>query len=139
MLSKKLLETIPQSIRTIRKLTSETLTESLTFQQMRILILVNEGQSQTQMAETLQVSHAAISKMISFLTNKRLIVCKAGEDRRTHVLQVTEKSKKILKETVRYVRSKLDVGIRELSPTEKDQLMKGLVILERVMKKVKEG
>lgn len=139
MLSKKLLETIPQSIRTIRKLTSETLTESLTFQQMRILILVNEGQSQTQMAETLQVSHAAISKMISFLTKKKLIVCKTGEDKRTHVLHVTVKSKKILKETVKYVSSKLDVGIRELSQTEKDQLMKGLLILERVMKKVKEG
>lgn len=138
MLSKKLLETIPKSIRTIRKLTSETLTESLTFQQMRILILINEGQSQSQMAETLQVSHAAISKMISFLTKKKLVVCKAGSDRRTHVLQVTPKSKVILKRTVNYVCSKLDIGINELSSDEKEQLMKGLLILDRVMTKVKE-
>ena len=138
MLSKKLLETIPKSIRTIRKLTSETLTESLTFQQMRILILINEGQSQSQMAETLQVSHAAISKMISFLTKKKLVLCNAGNDRRTHVLYVTPKSKVILKKAVNYVCSKLDVGINELSKDEKEQLMKGLLILDRVMTKVKE-
>lgn len=138
MLSRKLLETIPKSIRTIRKLTSETLTESLTFQQMRILILINEGQSQSQMAETLQVSHAAISKMISFLTKKKLVLCKVGSDRRTHVLHVTPKSKTILKKTVNHVCAKLDVGINELSKDEKEQLMKGLLILDRVMTKVKE-
>jgi DNA-binding MarR family transcriptional regulator len=138
MLSKKLLETIPKSIRTIRKLTSETLTESLTFQQMRILILINEGQSQSQMAETLQVSHAAISKMISSLTKKKFVLCKIGADRRTHVLHVTPKSKKILKKTVNYVCSKLDIGINDLSKDEKEQLMKGLLILDRVMTKVKE-
>lgn len=138
MLSKKLLETIPNSIRTIRRLASETLIESLTFEQMRILMLIDEGQSQSQMAETMQVSHAAISKMISFLTKKKLILCKIGEDRRTHVLQVTPKSKTILNKTVKYVCSKLDIGINDLSKDEKEQLMKGLLILDRVMTKVKE-
>lgn len=138
MLSKKLLESIPQSIRVIRKLSTESLAGSLTLQQMRVLNRINAGEGQTEIAESLQVSLAAISKMIGSLTRKKFIQSKAGVDRRTHVHTLTPKGKQTLDKITKYVSSKLDIGIAELNKDEKDQLINGLIILDRLMNKVKE-
>lgn len=138
MLSKKILETLPHSIRVIRKLSTESLGGALTLQQMRVLNRVSEGMGQTEIAENLQVSLAAISKMINSLTKKKFIQSKEGLDRRTHVLTLTPKGRQTLDKITNYVSSKLDIGITDLSKDEKDQLMKGLGVIEVLMKKVEE-
>jgi DNA-binding MarR family transcriptional regulator len=138
MLSEKLLDTLPYSIRTIRKLYSESLDGALTLQQIRVLTLISEGQGLTQIADTLQVSLAAVSKMVSSLSKKKIIISKEGVDRRTHVLTLTPQGKSSLEKIKKMVRAKLDVGINDLSKEESDQLIKGLSILEVLMKKFKE-
>lgn len=138
MLSKKLLESLPQSMRVIRKLSTESLSGTLTLQQMLVLIRINEGMGKTGLAESLQVSLAAISKMIASLTKHKIVQSKAGLDRRTHILTLTPKGKQTLEKITKYVSAKLDVGLADLTKDEKDQLMKGLVVLDQLMKKVKE-
>ena len=138
MLSEKLLDTLPYSIRTIRKLYSESLDGALTLQQIRVLTLINEGQGLTQIADTLQVSLAAVSKMVSSLSKKKIIISKEGVDRRTHVLSLTPQGKSSLEKIKKMVRAKLDVGISDLSKEESAQLITGLSILEVIMKKCKE-
>ena len=138
MLSEKLLDTLPYSIRTIRKLYAESLDGALTLQQIRVLTLISEGQGVTQIADTLQVSLAAVSKMVSSLSKKKIIMSKEGVDRRTHVLTLTPQGKNSLEKIKKMVRSKLDIGISDLSKEESAQLMKGLSILEVLMKKFKE-
>lgn len=138
MLSKKLLESIPKSIRVIRKLSTESVSGSITLPQMRVLNRINEGMGQTEIAKDLEVSVAAISKMLACLTKHKIIQTKAGLDRRTHILSLTPKGKQTLEKITKYVSAKLDIGIAELSKEEKDQLLKGLLILDQVMKKVKE-
>ena len=135
MLSEKLLDTIPYSIRTIRKLISEGLDGTFTLQQIRVLTLISEGQGVTQIADTLQVSLAAVSKMVSSLSKKKIIMSKEGVDRRTHVLTLTPQGKNSLEKIKKMVRSKLDIGIAELTNDESAQLMKGLSILDVLMKK----
>ncbi len=138
MLSEKLLDTLPHSIRTIRKIYSESLDGALTLQQIRVLTLISEGQGLTQIADTLQVSLAAVSKMVSSLSKKKIIMSKEGLDRRTHILTLTPQGKNSLEKIKKMVRSKLDIGIADLTNDESAQLMKGLAILEVLMKKFKE-
>ncbi len=138
MLSEKLLDTIPCSIRTIRKLYAESLDGALTLQQIRVLTLISEGQGLTQIAETLEVSLAAVSKMVSSLSKKKIIMSKEGVDRRTQILTLTPQGKNSLEKIKKMVRSKLDIGIAELTKDESAQLMNGLAILEVLMKKFKE-
>ena len=138
MLSEKLLDTIPCSIRTIRKLYAESLDGALTLQQIRVLTLISEGQGLTQIADTLEVSLAAVSKMVSSLSKKKIIMSKEGLDRRTQILTLTPQGKNSLDKIKKMVRSKLDIGINDLTNDESAQLMKGLAILEVLMKKFKE-
>ncbi len=138
MLSKKLLDSIPQSIRIIRNLSTESVVGTLTLNQVRVLNLISLGQGQSQIAETLDVSVAAVSKMITCLKKHKIVQSKAGEDRRIHMLSLTAKGKQTRDKISEYVCHKLDIGIAELTKEEKDQLMKGLVVLDLLMQKVKE-
>jgi DNA-binding MarR family transcriptional regulator len=138
MLSDKILETIPPSIRIIRRFSTEAVGGALTLQQLRMLNLIREGQGQTQMSETLEVSLAAVSKMITSLSNKKLIVRKAGDDRRTHIISLTQKGKQVLDKVSEYVKERMDTQIKELSREERDELLKGLRVLDKLVKNLKE-
>ncbi len=138
MIAKKLLESIPQSIRIIRKLSTESVTESLTLSQLRVLFLIKEGQSQTQMSETLHVSLPAMSKMINCLEKKGLMNRKVSDDRRANQLVLTAKGKKFLSRVSDYVTSELDAGIQKLTKTQREQLLTGILVLDELMKIVKE-
>lgn len=138
MLSGKLLESIPKSIRIIRKFSTESMGGLLTLQQFRVLKLISEGHGMSQIAEMLDVSMAAISKMTTFLVNQKLITRKAGTDKRTQVIKLTPKGKSILAKIKKYVEQKLDTGIEGLSKEEKADLLQGLVVLDKLMIKMKE-
>jgi DNA-binding MarR family transcriptional regulator len=138
MLSDKILETIPPSIRIIRRFSTEAVGGALTLQQLRMLNLIREGQGQTQMSETLEVSLAAISKMITCLSNKKLISRKAGDDRRTLIISLTSKGKQVLDKVSEYVKQRMDIQIKELSKEEREELLKGLKVLDKLVKNLKE-
>ena len=138
MLSAKLLDSIPHSIRILRKFSTQSLGGFLTLQQFRVLNLIKEGQGQTQIAETLDVSLAAISKMTTSLVNQKLINRKAGPDKRTQVIKLTNKGKLTLEKVKKYVEKKLDTGIEGLTREDKADLMQGLIALDKLMQKMKE-
>lgn len=138
MLAKEILRIIPRSIRIIRKLSSNSLDRNINLQHLRILILVKEGQSQTQMAETLQVSLPAISKMINGAALKELIERSPGKDGRCLSLKLTTKGKRVLNLVLGEVESKIEPAIEKLTITEKKHLEQGLLVLEKVMNQVNE-
>lgn len=138
MIPKKLLTSIPLSIRTMRRLTAECLDGSITIQQFRVLKLVEEGMGQTEMADTLQVSMAAISKMINGLVEKKLVDRRPGKDRRCQMLKLTSQGNKILKVVTDHVAKRFEIGLKQLSLKEKTELQRGLEILEIYMQFMKE-
>ena len=138
MLSAKLLDSIPHSIRIIRKFSTQSLGGFLTLQQFRVLKLIKEGHGQTQIAEVLDVSVAAISKMTTSLLNQKLITRKAGPDKRTQVIRLTPKGRLTLEKVKKYVEQKLDIGIDGLTKEDKADLMQGLLALDKLMQKMKE-
>lgn len=139
MLAKKVLESIPQSVRTLRKMTVAVLDGSLTFHQTRVLFYIKEGLGQSQMAELMQISPAAVCKLIHQLTDKDFISMTPGEDRRSRKMTLTKEGSKILSLVMRSIEKKLNKGIESLSNDERDDLMKGLEVLDKLFGQIKEG
>ena len=133
MLSKSILSVVPLSIRTIRRLTAAAITVPLSFQQLRILILIKEGKGQTEMAELLQVSTAAISKMISQLESKDYALRTPGKDRRSLDLKLTTQGTKVLNKVFGKLENQFEMNIKRLSKQEQTDLGKGLLVLEKLM------
>lgn len=138
MLAKEILRIIPASIRTIRRLSTGSLDGSITIHHLRVLLLVKEGQGQTQMAETLQVSLAAVSKMVNGLVIKDLIKRSPGKDGRCLNLDLTSKGIKTLSIVLGQVEERLESSLNELTPTEVKQLKSGLAVLDKLMNLVNE-
>lgn len=138
MLAKLILDSIPGSIRVIRKLSVEYMDDSVTFNQLRILRLVKDGMSQSQIAETLQISMAAVSKSIDGLSNKKMLVRRPGKDKRCHQLVITSLGLKNLNKLLGQVEIKLQEGIKQLSPSEREELSRGLHTLDKLMLIMKE-
>ncbi len=139
MLAKKVLGTIPGSIRTLRKMTVSVLDGSLTFHQTRVLFFIKEGFGQSQIAELMQVSPAAVCKLMHQLSDKKFIKMIPGEDRRSRKLELTKEGAKLLTAVSRAVEKKLNKGIDSLSNSERDDLMKGLEVLDKLFGQIKEG
>lgn len=133
MLSNKILESIPYASRTIRQLSAGSLNADLTFQQFRILQLTYDGMGQTQMAQTLHVSMAAISKVVEALVHKNLLMREQCEDRRCHKLTLTREGVKVRKAIHDQVARKLEKNFKKLSTAEQRDLKKGLEVLDKLM------
>lgn len=138
MLSQKLLATLPRSIRVIRQLSAHSMGGGVTLAHLRVLILIQEGMGQTQMAQSLQVSMPAVSKLINGPILKKMILKKTGPDRRSVILDLSPEGKKMLALVFGKVEKKLDLGIKRMTKKEKTQLIEGLVALEKLMVLVKE-
>lgn len=133
MLSKSILSVVPLSIRTIRRLTAAAITVPLSFQQLRVLILIREGKGQTEMADLLQVSTAAISKMISQLESKKYALRTPGKDRRSLDIKLTAEGTKVLNKVFGKLENQFEKNIKRLSKQEQTDLGKGLLVLEKLM------
>jgi DNA-binding MarR family transcriptional regulator len=138
MIPKKLMATIPQSIRVIRRMAAECLDGSITIQQFRVLRLIKEGMGQTEIAESLQVSMAAISKMINGLVTKKLVERRPGLDRRCSKLNLTVEGNKIVKVVNSHIEKRFETCLKKLKAQEKIDLEKGLAVLEIFMRNMKE-
>lgn len=139
MLSNKLLVSIPKAIRTIRRISAGSLQRDLTFQQLRILTLIDEGMSQTQMAQSLQVSMAAISKIVETLVNKKFLIRETGEDRRCLKLKLTPKGRKFHLAVKQSVSKELDIHLKKLTPKELSDLKRGLDVLDKLIGSLNEN
>lgn len=133
MLAKKILNSIPQSIRMIRHLSVCFMGNELTIQQFRILTLCKEGMGQTQMAQTLQISMAAISKMVDHLVKQNLLERHQGDDRRCLKLSLTPEGKKIQKKITGQVEKILNKNLEKLTNEEQVDLDRGLTVLDKLM------
>ncbi len=110
----------------------------LSFHQIRILYFISRGKSQTDMAEIMSVTPAAISKHIDGLVHEKFIIRKQGEDRRRQILTLTSHGKKTINKIYKTVDDRLDYSIDKLSILEKKQLELGLTILEKLTTMVNE-
>lgn len=90
------------------------------------------------MAETLQVSLAAVSKMVNGLVIKDLIKRSPGKDGRCLNLDLTSKGIKTLSIVLGQVEERLESSLNELTPTEVKQLKSGLAVLDKLMNLVNE-
>lgn len=138
MLAEKILSTVPLSIRALRKLSSESLHEDITVQQFRILVMTEEGMGQTQMANTQQISMAAVSKMVDHLVKQGLLKRSPGADRRCLQLSLTAEGKKIHKRVTGHIKKVLDAKFDKLTKEEQSDLQKGLDVLDKLMGMVNE-
>jgi len=138
MLVKEILRTIPQAIRTIRCLFTGTLSSNITLQHLRVLVLVKEGMGITKIADTLHVSLAAVSKVGHALVEKNLIKRLPGKDKRSFILKLTTKGERTLSLVTSQVEKTLEHGLRNLSEKEKQDLMTGLLVLEKLMNHLSE-
>lgn len=138
MTSKIILSVVPHAMRILRILSAQTMDSSLTFQQFRILYLIHDGLTQTEIADSMQVSTAAISKSINLLVDKNFVTRKDGVDRRTVGLVLTKDGQEVLKVTQKYLVKILDKKLKKLTKKELDTLEAGLSILENVLVQVYE-
>jgi DNA-binding MarR family transcriptional regulator len=138
MLASLILESVPPSMQMIRVFAAEALGGDLTLQQFRALKFLGQGLGQSQVAEMLFISVAATSKICDVLVQKKLIIKKAGSDRRSYDIKLTPKGKQTLKVIKKHVETKLEFGIQQLTTREKDELFKGLLVFDSLMKKMKE-
>jgi DNA-binding MarR family transcriptional regulator len=133
MLSTKFMETIPQSIRVIRKLVSHSLYNDLTFQQFRVLALTHEGMGQTQMAQNMHISMAAVSKMVDRLVKMKLMEREQCEDRRCFKLTLTKEGEKIRKTIREQVGKELEKSFKKLTKKEQEELTRGFEVLAKLI------
>lgn len=85
------------------------------------------------MAELLQVSTAAISKMISQLEGKDYAVRTPGKDRRSLDIKLTAQGTKVLNKVFGKLENQFEMNIKRLSKQEQNDLGKGLLVLEKLM------
>lgn len=139
MVATKILESVPRAVRLLRKFTVEVLDGSITFHQTRVLFYIKEGFGQSQIAEALQVSPAAVCKVTHQLAENDLITMIPGHDRRERLMELTKEGSKILNTVSKQIEKKLNKGIDTLTSQDRDDLMKGLEILDKLVGQIKEG
>ena len=133
MVATHILDTIPKSIRIIRRISASSISGELTLQQLRILMLVHEGMNTTQIAFNMHISTAAVSKTVEALVQKKFITREAGDDRRCLKLTLTEKGDRIRKLVRKDVEKELEKHLKKLTKQEQDDLKKGLSVLSKLM------
>jgi len=133
MIEKKILSILPSAMCTIRKLSHEMVESSMTLPQLRVLFFIEKGMGQTEMAEVLQVSSAAVSKMIHSLVDKSYATRETLDDRRRVGLKLTREGKKVLTLVSGTLEKTLATNIKKLSSKEYTQLSEGLKVLEKLM------
>lgn len=133
MISKQILSSIPKAIMVMRSLSKKSVDSQLPLQQLRVLYLVKDGFGQTQIAEALSVSMPAISKVINHLAEKDFLSRESCEDRRCVKLSLTAKGSRIMNVMSKKLENRFEAGLKTLTSTEKNDLEKGLKILDKLM------
>ncbi len=132
-LSQYILGSVPSAMRHIRKMAFAEADDSISIPQLRILASINEGFDQVStLAKFMGVSQAAISKMVDGMVERELISRSDTDDRRVTRLKLTKKGETLNNKLHSSIEQKIDVFIKDLSKTEKDDLKAGLKVLSKV-------
>ncbi len=140
MLATKLQTIMPEVGRTMRSLANHSLRDEVgpTVQQFRILQLTHLGLSQTQMAHFLQVSMAAVSKLVDSLVKSGFLERIQCADRRCLQLKLTPEGRKIHKKVTSHIEKAIDKQVVKLTKEEVSDLEKGLTVLCKIMGMINE-
>jgi DNA-binding MarR family transcriptional regulator len=93
---------------------------------------------QTQISQNLQVSVAAVSKLVDLLVKRELVKRDPGEDRRSHRLTLTREGEKLRRKVHDAVARELQRNVKKLSKQELSDLKRGLSVLDKLMGYVNE-
>ena len=140
MMASKLQIVLPEVGRAMRSLAHNSLREENgpSLQQFRILELTHKGLSQTQMAHFLQVSMAAVSKLVDSLVKHGFLERIQCEDRRCLQLKLTPEGKRIYKKVTSQIEKSIDKHVVKLTKEEVSDLEKGLAVLDKIMGMINE-
>jgi DNA-binding MarR family transcriptional regulator len=130
--AKKLLEVIPKTMRIIRTELRNYAKAEFSVPQFRILIHVSQGpRNNSQLAEHIGVSVAAMSRMVNGLVLKGLLTRTVGPtDRRQVQLILTEKGRNTVNQLTSAVQKTMALRISRLGQRPKRELRTGLSVLE---------
>jgi|GEM_PF-6572912 len=135
-LASKTLKNIPRIVQILRLKTAEFLTDSITTQQLRLLYLVDQHKTNSELAKMMFVSEAAVSKSLKMMIKQGLIKKTDSIDKRSSVLKVTPKGKKLRTKISARLESILDLEFKKLKPFEQEELSRALDKLVEVMEKL---
>ena len=131
--STHLLRTVPMAMRTIRSMLDEESNECLSMPQLRLLRMINLEINQVSMiAKTLIVSQASVSKMVDVMEEKGYITRSSGIDKRVAILKLTSKGEKIHQSVQSALEQKLEKLMKGLTKKNKEDLIAGLDVLNKV-------
>ena len=135
-LAKLYVEIVPQTMHGIRRHMREA-KGKLTIAQMRIMANLYRGLSSTsELAERHGVSMPAMSKMVDGLVCRELIEREtSSKDRRQIHLTLSKLGMKTYLEIRKITLGQISKELASLNPNEKEELKRGLQIMEKVNRK----
>lgn len=132
--AKNLMDIIPSAMNWIRREMRSTMNDELTVPQFRILASIFRGTNVAcDIAKAQGTSQAAMSKMIDGLVSRGFVLREANIDDRRHFhLNLTSVGDAFFKKTRKYAQTNLKEQINTLNKSDREDLDRGLKILEKL-------
>ncbi len=132
--ARDILDTVPMVMQVMRTTMRSAAKEQLTVPQFRVLVKLGKGCcSNTELAEWIGNSEAAMSRMVDGLVKKGLVTRDAeSRDRRQVKLSLTPKGRSEYTKIREKGAQELSHHLDALSPREKNELKQGLALLRKV-------
>jgi DNA-binding MarR family transcriptional regulator len=129
------MEVVPKAIRVIRAENRSHRGENLKLIHMRVLANVwRKKITNKELAETIGLSPAAMSRVVQSLAKRRLLVCvKNPLDRREHFIEATKEGFELFKGIRRQTTQRLSQRFLSLSHKERNTIAEGLKLLEEAL------
>lgn len=133
-LAKKLLDIIPPSMIWIRAEMRSVMKEELSVPQFRIMANIFRGNNVAcDIAKSQGISQAAMSKMIDSLVARGFVEREANENDRRHFhLNLTKAGDTFFKKMRKSAQANLKEQISDLGEEDRQDLEKGLLVLEKL-------
>lgn len=134
-LSRKFIDVIPRSMRSIRNELRSNLRSELTVPQFRVLGYIgrHEQSSNRELAEHVGVKAPVMSRLVDSLVKKGFILRESAvSDRRQVILKLSASGKKRYESSRQAAREKFAVRFSSLKPKQREALAKGLAVLEEI-------
>jgi DNA-binding MarR family transcriptional regulator len=136
-LSRKFIDVIPRTMRSIRNELRNDVRNELTVAQFRVLGYIgrHEQSSNRELAEHIGVKPPVMSRLVETLVKKGFISrASASEDRRQVILKLSPRGKKRYEASRQAAREKFAVRFATLGRQQRDSLAKGLAVLEEIFR-----
>ena len=132
--AKKILDVIPPAMHWVRGEMRTNLGEELSIPQFRIMASIHRGRNiASEIAKYQGISQPAMSKMIDTLVARNFVERVANlHDRRHFHLVLTSEGKSFFQKTRNTTQKKLEKNMSQLDDYEREKLLQGLEILEKV-------